>query len=335
MTPRRPFARLTGLGTAVPKKVVTNAWFEERLDTNDAWIVERTGIRERRHAGPEESVTELARIASVEALARAGRSPMDLDSIVLGTATPDRLLPSTACDLQAVLGAERAAAFDVSAACPGFLYAMTVAEGLIASGQSERSLILGAEKLTCITDFEDRSTAILFGDGAGAAVLERTEPAGDRPRGILSTFIGSDGRLADLLYRPGGGAAHPISHDVVDDRSHFLKMQGREVFKAAVRSMAEACDEATRRAGVTSDQIDLLVPHQANIRIIEATAKHAGMPMDRVMVNVDRYGNTSSASIPIALDEALQQGRIGPDSLVLLVAFGAGFTWASAVIRWG
>jgi 3-oxoacyl-[acyl-carrier-protein] synthase-3 len=245
------------------------------------------------------------------------------------------LLPSTACDLQAVLGANRAAAFDVSAACPGFLYAMTVAEGLIASGQSERSLILGAEKLTCITDFEDRSTAILFGDGAGAAVLERTEPTGARPRGILSTFIGSDGRLGDLLYRPGGGAAHPISHDVVDDRSHFLKMQGREVFKAAVRAMADACDEAIQRAGITADQIDLLVPHQANIRIIEATAKHAGMPMDRVMVNVDRYGNTSSASIPIALDEAVQQGRIGPDSLVLLVAFGAGFTWASAVIRWG
>jgi 3-oxoacyl-[acyl-carrier-protein] synthase-3 len=335
MTLRRPFARLTGLGTAVPEKVVTNAWFEERLDTSDAWIVERTGIRERRHAGPDESVTELARLASVAALAQAGRSPMDLDSIVLGTATPDRLLPSTACDLQAVLGANRAAAFDVSAACPGFLYAMTVAEGLIASGQSERSLILGAEKLTCITDFEDRSTAILFGDGAGAAVLERTEPTGARSRGILSTFIGSDGRLGDLLYRPGGGAAHPISHDVVDDRSHFLKMQGREVFKAAVRAMADACDEAIQRAGITADQIDLLVPHQANIRIIEATAKHAGMPMDRVMVNVDRYGNTSSASIPIALDEAVQQGRIGPDSLVLLVAFGAGFTWASAVIRWG
>lgn len=335
MTLRRPFARIAGLGTAVPEKVVDNAWFEARLDTSDAWIVERTGIRERRHAGPDESVTELSRRASMAALARAGRTPAEMDSIVLGTATPDRLLPATACDLQAVLGAEKAAAFDVSAACPGFLYAMTVAEGLIASGQSERSLVLGAEKLTCITDFEDRSTAILFGDGAGAAVLEKTEPTGGKPRGILSTFIASDGRLADLLYRPGGGAASPISHEVVDDRSHYLKMQGREVFKAAVRAMADACDEAIQRAGVTADEIDLLVPHQANIRIIESTAKHAGMPMDRVMVNVDRYGNTSSASIPIALDEAIQQGRIGPDSLVLLVAFGAGFTWASSVIRWG
>ena len=334
MSVTRPIVRIAGLGTAVPERVVTNAWFEERLDTNDAWIIERTGIRERRHAGPEESVTELARRASLVALERAGRAPADLDSIVLGTATPDRLLPATACDLQAVLGATEAAAFDVSAACPGFLFALTVAEGLIASGQSDTSLILGAEKLTCITDFEDRSTAILFGDGAGAAVLERVTNPTPASRGVLSTYIGSDGRLADLLYRPGGGATDPISDKVVAERSHFLKMQGREVFKAAVRAMAESCDEAIQRAGVTADQIDLLVPHQANIRIIEATAKHAAMPMDRVMVNVDRFGNTSSASIPIALDEAEQAGRIGPGSLVLLVAFGAGFTWASAVVRW-
>lgn len=334
MSLARPFVKVSGLGVAVPSRVVDNAWFEERLDTSDSWIVERTGIRERRHASAAETVTELSRRASLEALKAAGVTAEQLDSIVLGTATPDRLLPATACDLQAVLGATRAAAFDISAACPGFIYALTVAEGLIASGQSERSLVLGAEKLTAITDFEDRSTAILFGDGAGAAVLERTDGAGAKPRGILSAYIGSDGRLADLLYRPGGGTIDPISASVVSERSHFIQMQGREVFKAAVRAMSDACDEAVRLAGVHPDEIDLLVPHQANLRIIESTAKHAGVPMSRVMVNVDRYGNTSSASIPIALDEALRDGRIGEGSLVLLVAFGAGFTWASSVIRW-
>ncbi|MFL5520005.1 MAG: beta-ketoacyl-ACP synthase 3, partial [Gemmatimonadales bacterium] len=210
-------------------------------------------------------------------------------------------------------------------------YALTVAEGLIASGQSEIVLVVGAEKLSTITDFQDRSTAILFGDGAGASVVRRTTQPG---RGILSTFIKSDGRLAPLLYRPGGGSAHPISERVVCERSHFMKMAGREVFKAAVLAMADACDEALRRAGITADQVDLLVPHQANLRIIEATAKHAGLPMSKVMVNVDRYGNTSSASIPLALEQAVSEGRVGPGSVVLLVAFGAGFTWGSAVIRW-
>jgi len=262
---------------------------------------------------------------------RAGVTAEDLDSIVLGTASPDRLLPSTACDLQALLGATNAAAFDVSAACPGFLYALTVAEGLIASGQSRTVLVVGAEKLSTITDFQDRSTAILFGDGAGAAVVRPTSGGG---RGVLSTFLKSDGRLAPLLYRPGGGAADPISERVVCDRSHFMKMAGREVFKAAVLAMAEACDEALSRAGVAAEEIDLLVPHQANLRIIEATAKHAGIPMSKVMVNLDRYGNTSSASIPLALDQAIAEGRVKPGSLVLLVAFGAGFTWGSAVIRW-
>jgi 3-oxoacyl-[acyl-carrier-protein] synthase-3 len=264
---------------------------------------------------------------------RAGITAADLDSIVVGTATPDRLLPSTACDLQALLGAERAAAFDISAACPGFLYAIAVAEGLIASGQSDTSLVVGAEKLTAITDMTDRSTAILFGDAAGAVVIRRT-PGGVGAPGILSTFIKSDGRLGDLLYRPGGGSADPLSEKVLAERSHFIKMAGREVFKAAVIAMSDACDQARARAGVTADQIDLLIPHQANLRIIEATAKHARMPKDRVMVNVDRYGNTSSASIPLAIDQALEEGRIGPGSLLLLVSFGAGFTWASAVIRW-
>jgi 3-oxoacyl-[acyl-carrier-protein] synthase III len=328
----RPFAEIAGLGVAVPDRVVTNADFEKTLDTSDQWIVERTGIRERRIAGPGQSLASLSQEAAELAMQRAGITAGDLDAIVLGTATPDRLLPSTACDLQALLGADRAGAFDIGAACPGFIYGLTVAEGLIAAGQSENVLVVGAEKLSTITDMTDRSTAILFGDGAGAAVVRAK--SGNGNRGILSTFIRSDGKLAPLLYRPGGGACDPISEKVVRERSHYIKMAGREVFKAAVLAMSQSCDEALARAGVTSDQIDLLIPHQANIRIIEATAKHAGVPMDKVMVNVDRYGNTSSASIPLAIDQAVNEGRIKPGSLLLLVAFGAGFTWGSVVVRW-
>jgi 3-oxoacyl-[acyl-carrier-protein] synthase III len=329
---RRPIAEMLSVGVAVPPGVLTNADLTRMLDTSDEWIVERTGIRERHIARPDQSVAMLSCEASVKALDQAGLTAKDVDAIVLATATPDRLLPSTACDLQALLGADRAAAFDISAACPGFLFAMTVGEGLIASEQSEVVLVVGAEKLSTITDFKDRSTGILFGDGAGASVLRRA--GGQDGRGILSTFLKSDGKLAPLLYIPGGGAADPISEKVVCERSHYMKMAGREVFKAAVLTMAEACDEALRRAGVTADEVDLLIPHQANVRIIEATAKHAGMPMDKVMVNVDRYGNTSSASIPLALDQAVTEGRVKPGSLLLLVAFGAGFTWGSAVIRW-
>jgi 3-oxoacyl-[acyl-carrier-protein] synthase-3 len=327
----RPFVEVASVGTAVPDRVLTNHELTQMLDTSDEWIVERTGIRERRIAAPEQSVAMLSREAGALALERAGVAAEELDGIVLATASPDRLLPSTACDLQALLGAHNAAAFDVGAACPGYLYALTVAEGLIASGQSRTVLVVGAEKLSTITDFTDRSTAILFGDGAGASVLRRSTRPG---RGILSTFLKSDGRLAPLLYRPGGGSTDPISEKVVCERSHYMKMAGREVFKAAVLAMAEACDQALSRAGITADQVDLLVPHQANLRIIDATAKHAGIPMSKVMVNLDRYGNTSSASIPLALDQAVAEGRVGPGSLVLLVAFGAGFTWGSAVVRW-
>lgn len=328
---QRPFVRIAGLGVAVPDRVVTNADFERTLETSDQWIVERTGIRERRWAGPELSVAELSRRAAVRAMREAGVGVDEIGAIVLGTASPDRLLPSTACDLQALLGAKNAAAFDVAAACPGFLYSLIVAEGLIAAGQCETALVLGAEKLTTIADMQDRSTAILFGDGAGAAVLQ---PANGDGRGILSSFMKSDGTLAELLYRPGGGAVAPLSETVLAERSHLIKMAGREVFKAAVLAMSEACDEALRRAGVSADEIDLMVPHQANVRIIEATAKHAGMPMEKVMVNVDRFGNTSSASIPLALDQAIAEGRLRSGDLVLLVSFGAGFTWASAVVRW-
>jgi 3-oxoacyl-[acyl-carrier-protein] synthase-3 len=329
---RRPIAEMASVGVAVPPGVLTNADLSRMLDTSDQWIVERTGIRERHIARPDQSVAMLSCEASVKALEQAGLTPLDVDAIVLATATPDRLLPSTACDLQALLGADNAAAFDVAAACPGFVFATAVAEGLIASEQSEVVLVIGAEKLSTITDFKDRSTAILFGDGAGAAVVRRA--SGNDGRGILSTFLKSDGKLAPLLYIPGGGAADPISEKVVCERSHYMKMAGREVFKAAVLAMSEACDEALRRAGVSAEEVDLLIPHQANVRIIEATAKHAGMPMHKVMVNVDRYGNTSSASIPLALEQAITEGRVRPGSLLLLVAFGAGFTWGSAVIRW-
>jgi len=327
----RPFAEVASVGSAVPERVLTNHELSQVLDTSDQWIVERTGIRERRIAAPDQTVAMLSRDASLLALDRAGVGVEELDTIVLATASPDRLLPSTACDLQALLGATNAAAFDVVAACPGYVYALTVAEGLIASGQSKTVLVVGAEKLSTITDFQDRSTAILFGDGAGASVVRR---AGGSGRGILSTFLKSDGRLAPLLYRPGGGSVDPISEKVVCERSHYMKMAGREVFKAAVLAMSEACDAALSRAGVSADEIDLLIPHQANLRIIEATAKHAGMPMSKVMVNLDRFGNTSSASIPLALDQAVAEGRVGPGSLLLLVAFGAGFTWGSAVVRW-
>ncbi len=327
----RPFAEIASIGTAVPPGVLTNADLTRMLDTSDEWIVERTGIRERRIATPDQTVAMLSREASEIALERAGVTAGELDSIVLATATPDRLLPSTACDLQALLGAENAAAFDIGAACPGYIYGLAVAEGLIASGQSRTVLVVGAEKLSTITDFQDRSTAILFGDGAGASVVRRSTKPG---RGILSTFIKSDGRLAPLLLRPGGGSADPISEKVVCDRSHYMKMAGREVFKAAVLTMADACDAALRQAGVSAAEVDLLVPHQANLRIIESTAKHARIPMSKVMVNLDRYGNTSSASIPLAIDQAVSEGRVGPGSLLLFVAFGAGFTWGSAVVRW-
>jgi 3-oxoacyl-[acyl-carrier-protein] synthase III len=236
---------------------------------------------------------------------------------------------ATAVDLQAALGASRAAAFDIGAACSGWLYGMTVAEGMIATGAAETILVVGAEKMSSIVDWTDRSTCVLFGDGAGAVILKRAKTG----KGILSTFLRSDGKLADLLYRPSGGAAIPMSAAVLEDRSHLVRMAGRETFKHAVRSMSEAADRALDGARLTGEDIDLLIPHQANVRIIEATAKHSNISMDKVYVNVDRYGNTSSASIPIAIDEAIEKGVIKEGSTVLMVAFGAGFTWASMIIR--
>jgi 3-oxoacyl-[acyl-carrier-protein] synthase III len=328
---KRPFAELSGTGRYSPPRVMTNDEFSKILDTSDQWIRERTGIRERHVASKEETNACMGMAAAKQVLEQNGMTPLDLDAIVYATASPDRLLPSQACDLQAILGAKNAAAFDVGAACSGFIYALNVAEGLIAAQQAERVLVVAAEKLTSIMDWSDRTTAVLFGDGAGATLVR---PTSDGTRGILSSYMKSDGTLAELLYRPGGGAVHPPSDELLKDHSYYIKMAGREVFKAAVLSMADACEQALRRAGLAAGDIDLLIPHQANIRIIEATAKHAGVSMDKVYVNVDRYGNTSAASIAIALDEAVHTGRVQPGMRVMFVAFGAGFTWASMVVRW-
>ncbi len=332
MMPPRPFARITGIGAAAPAGVLTNADLERYLDTSDEWIVERTGIRERRIAKSDETLLSYSLEACRQAMAQANVTADDIDGIVFATVTPDRRLPSMACDLQSALVAKRAWAFDVVAACPGWVYALTAAEGLMATGQGDMILVVGAEKLSTITDPLDRSTAILFGDGAGACVLRRN-PAGS-DRGVLAAYLGADGDLAELLYIPAGGAAEPLDEAVVRDKRHLMRMAGREVFKAAVLAMSRSTDEAIRRAGLPPEAIDLLVPHQANLRIIEATAKHAGIPMEKVMVNLDRFGNTSSASIPLALVQAEAEGRLKPGMIVMLVAFGAGFTWGSVVLRW-
>ena len=326
---KRPYAYIAGTGRGIPATLFKNADFASvGVETTDEWIVERTGIRQR-YLARTESATDLAAAASRSAMEKARVHAGEVDLIVLGTASPDRLLPSAAVDLQAALGASRAAAFDVGAACSGFIYSSVVAEGMMATGAYETALVIGVEKLSAITDWKDRSTCVLFGDGAGAAVLKRSK----QHKGILSTYVRSDGTLGDLLCRPSGGAARPYSPEVLEDRSQFITMNGREVFKHAVRSMSDAAARALDGAKLTGADIDLMIPHQANIRIIEATAKHANIPMEKVYVNVDRFGNTSAASVPIAMDEAIETGRIKEGSIVLLVAFGAGFTWGAMVIR--
>ena len=327
---KRPIAAIMATGRGIPERVMTNHDFASiGIETSHEWIVERSGIVERHLASDTETTATMAAAAGRQAMERAGVHAGQLDAIILSTATPDRLLPSTAVDLQAELGATRAAAFDIGAACSGFIYAMTVAEGMIATGAAETILVASAEKMSSIVDWTDRATCVLFGDGAGAVILQRARTG----RGILSTFLRSDGKLADLLYRPAGGAKIPMSAQVLEEKGHFVKMAGREVFKHAVRSMAEAADRALDGARLTGADIDLLIPHQANVRIIEATAKHSNISMDKVYVNVDRYGNTSSASIPIAIDEAIENGRIKEGSTVMCVAFGAGFTWGSMIVR--
>ncbi len=327
----RPAAYIAGTGHAVPKRIMTNHDIAAMgVETDDQWILDRTGIRQRHVAKDGETVKSLSSDAARQAMAMAGVDPSEIDVIILGTASPDRLLPATAVDIQAELGCNRAAAFDLAAACSGWLYGTIVGESMIKAGSAETVLVIGAEKLSAIVDWTDRNTCILFADGAGATIMKRNR--GD-DKGILSTFMRSDGALAELLWRPAGGGDEAVSFDSATTNRQYIQMAGREVFKHAVRAMAESTDRALERAGLTADDVDLLIPHQANTRIIEATAKHAGIGMDRVFVNVDRFGNTSAASIPIALNDAIQQGRVKEGMTVLFAAFGAGFTWGSLVVR--
>jgi 3-oxoacyl-[acyl-carrier-protein] synthase-3 len=328
---KRPAAYIAGTGHAVPRRAMTNQDIAALgIDTTDEWIVERTGIRQRYIAAPDETLTALSAQAARAAMEQAGVQPGEIDVIVLGTASPDHLLPATAVEVQAALGCTRAAAFDLGAACSGWLYSAIVAESLIAAGTADTVLVIGAEKLSSIINWQDRNTCILFGDGAGATVLRRARGG---QRGILSSYMRSDGALSELLWRPAGGNVEPLTPEVIAEGRHCIHMAGREVFKHAVRSMADATDRALDAARLTAADIDLLIPHQANIRIIDATAKHAGIPPERVFVNVDRFGNTSAATIPIALSEAIQLGRVREGSTVLFAAFGAGFTWGSMVVR--
>jgi 3-oxoacyl-[acyl-carrier-protein] synthase-3 len=321
---------LAATGHAVPKRILTNAEFPAMgIDTSDEWIRERTGIRQRHIAGEGETLTSISAEAARIAMKRAGVTASELDMIILGTASPDRLLPATAVEIQAELGATRAVAFDIDAACSGWLYGIQVAEGLLATGGYETILVIGGEQLSRIVNWKDRNTCVLFGDGAGATVLKKST----KGRGILSAYMRSDGSLADLLHRPKGGGCAPLTNEIIAEGSHLLAMAGREVFKNAVRSMADAADRALDGAKLSASDIDVMIPHQANIRIIEATAKHANIPMEKVFVNVDRYGNTSAASIPIALSEAQEQGIVKEGSTVMFVAFGSGFTWGSMVVR--
>jgi 3-oxoacyl-[acyl-carrier-protein] synthase-3 len=323
-------ARIIGTGSYAPQKVVTNHDLEKLVETSDQWITERTGIKERRVVEKGQTTSDLAYEASHRALKSAGLSAEDLDLILVATVTPDTYLPSLACVLQDKLHAKKAAAFDIFAACSGFIYGLAVAQAFIESGMYTNILLVGAEVLSRFTDWEDRNTCVIFGDGAGAVVLQKH--AGKR--GVLSTHLHSDGAFGDFITVPGGGALHPPSHDTVHKKMHYIKMKGNETFKVAVRALEDVVQEALTHNKVKAEEIDLLVPHQANLRIIQAMAQRLNMPMEKVVVTIDKYGNTSAASIPMALDEAVRDGRIKENNLILLEAFGGGLTWASALIRW-
>jgi 3-oxoacyl-[acyl-carrier-protein] synthase-3 len=323
-------ARVIGTGAYLPDRRLTNQELERTVETSDRWIVERTGIRERRIAAPDEATSDLAASAGRNALAASGVSASSVELIIVATATPDMLFPSTACLVQERLGAKQAFAFDLSAACTGFLYALGVADQYIRAGTYRTVLVIGAEVLSRMIDWTDRSTCILFGDGAGAVVVQ----ADRGTRGMLSTHLHSDGSLWDLIQIPGGGSRWPPSAETLANRMNFVKMKGSETFRVAVRALEEVAREALEANGLTPDELALLIPHQANLRILQAVAERLGLPAEKVVINVDRYGNTSAASIPIALDEAVRAGRVRPDDLLLLEAFGAGLTWGSAVVRW-
>lgn len=321
---------IIGTGKYVPERVLTNRDLEQMVDTNDEWIVTRTGIRERRLAAAEQASSDLAYEASLQALASAGIRAEELDLIIVATITPDMAFPSTACILQEKLGAKKAAAFDLSAACSGFIYGLANASNFIATGTYKHALVVGAECLSKITDYTDRNTCVLFGDGAGAVVLGAV-PEG---RGFRSFELGADGSGGELLKVEGGGSRCPASPESLEGKRHFIYMAGSEVFKFAVRVMGSAAEEALRKAGIDKSEIDLLVPHQANIRIIQSALQKLHLSEDKAMINLDRYGNVSAASIPLALAEAVESGRVEEGDKLLLVGFGGGLTWGASVLVW-
>lgn len=322
-------AGITGTGSYAPERVLTNAELEKMVDTTDEWIVTRTGIRERRIARPEETTSDMGAEAARRALAKAGVSAEQVDLILVATITPDMGFPNTACFVQSKIGAVNAYCYDLEAACSGFLYALEVARQAVASGSADTVLVVGAEKISCITDWKDRSTCVLFGDGAGAAVVQPT-PRGGLQAGVLR----SDGRLAQLLMLPGGGSKYPASAGTLEQGLHFMKMGGRDVFKHAVTCMTDVSRKALEKAGKSVEDMKLIIPHQANLRIISAIGERLGGRPEQYVVNVDRYGNTSAASIILALDEVVEAGRLQRGDLVLLMAFGGGFTWGATVLEW-
>jgi 3-oxoacyl-[acyl-carrier-protein] synthase-3 len=322
---------VAGTGSYVPDRVLTNAELSEMVDTSDEWIFTRTGIRERRVAAKDEFTSHLATKAAEKALEQAEIAAADIELIIIATITPDTPTPATACYVQQAIGAHKAVAFDISAACSGFLYAMKLAKRLISDGAFNNALIIGAEKLTSVTNWDDRSTCVLFGDGAGAAVLRRSQPG---EGAIVATEMGTDGSLTHLLKIPGGGTACPITPENIADHPATLHMQGKEVFKIAVNRMKDAAEKVIERAGWQPEDIACVIPHQANRRIIDAIADRLAVPNDRVFVNLHKYGNTSAAAVAIALDEAHRTGAFKRGDSIVLVAFGAGLTWAAAAIRW-
>jgi 3-oxoacyl-[acyl-carrier-protein] synthase-3 len=328
--PKKRRARIVGTGLYVPDKILTNEDLSRMVDTSDEWIVSRTGMKERHIAAKDQATSDLVTLAARKALKSAHLEARDLDLIIVGTVTGDMMFPSTSCIVQANLKADHIPAFDLAAACTGFLYGMIVAETLITGGAVKRVLLAGAETLSRVADWEDRNTCVLFGDAAGAVVLEESPDES----GILSSFWQADGTLGPLLNLPAGGSRLPASHETVDKRLHHLQMKGNEVFKHAVKRMSEAAEQAIKRSGLAKDDITWFIPHQANMRIMEATAERVGIPRDKVYVNIHKYGNVSAATIPLALDELRVEGKVKKGDVILMDAFGSGFTWAAVMYRW-
>ena len=326
----KKLASIVGTGSYLPGKVLTNAQLEKMVETTDQWIVERTGIRERRIAQDDMATSQMGSLAAKAALEDAKIQPRDLDLLIVATITPDMQFPSTACLIQHQSGATNAICFDIGAACSGFIYGLEMAQRFLLTGPYKNVLVVGAEKISSITDWQDRNSCVLFGDGAGAAVLALREGS----HGILNTFLASDGSAAELLYLPAGGSKTPATVHSVANRLHYLKMQGREVFKSAVTTMGMAVEVVLERAKIKKEEITWLIPHQANRRIIQAIAKRIDIPEERVYVNVDRYGNMSAASTAVGLDEMAKSGKLRKGDIVLMVVFGSGLTWGSCVIRW-